>query len=114
MLTVKSDDVSGRTKTFISIVNGQPMPEPGVPESTKVMIRELQGLGLDIGIFTGEKRQVEIEKIETLEPDIVDTVMKPDENDILEEIDLGFGDNPDALADKAEFDENSLFSGDDE
>jgi DNA-directed RNA polymerase subunit beta len=112
MLTVKSDDVAGRTKTFISIVNGQPMPEPGVPESTKVMIRELQGLGLDIGIFTGEKRQVEIEKIEMLEPDIVDTVMKPDENDILEEIDLGFGDNPDALADKAEieFDEDSLFN----
>jgi len=111
MLTVKSDDVSGRTKTFISIVNGQPMPEPGVPESTKVMIRELQGLGLDIGIYTADKRQVEIEQIEMLEPDITDTVMKPDENDAMEEIELGFGDNPeaDSDADDIEFDEDSLF-----
>jgi len=108
MLTVKSDDVSGRTKTFMAIVNGQQMPEPGIPESTKVMIRELQGLGLDIGIFTGDKKQVEIEKIETMAPDIVDTVLKPDEGDILEEIDLGFGDT--VQVDEAQFDEDSLFS----
>ena len=86
MLTVKSDDVSGRTKTFISIVNGQPMPEPGVPESTKVMIRELQGLGLDIGIFTSDKKEVAIEQIETLEPDISDSLVKEAEN--IEELDL--------------------------
>jgi len=111
MLTVKSDDVQGRTKTFISIVNGQPMPEPGIPESTKVMIRELQGLGLDIGIFTSDKKEVAIEKIEMLEPDITDTVIKPDESELLEEVDLGFGDNPEADAEEAdlEFDEDSLF-----
>ena len=110
MLTVKSDDVSGRTKTFIAIVNGQPMPEPGIPESTKVMIRELQGLGLDIGIFTGDKKEVAIEHIETLEPDIVDTVMKPEDTEMLQEIDLGFGDNPEPVAGSDEFDEDSLFS----
>jgi len=112
MLTVKSDDVSGRTKTFISIVNGQPMPEPGVPESTKVMIRELQGLGLDIGIYTGDKKEVQIEQIEMLEPDIVDTVMKPDETEALEEIEFGFGDNPEVEigTDTAvDFDVDSLF-----
>jgi len=113
MLTVKSDDVTGRTKTFISIVNGQPMPEPGIPESTKVMIRELQGLGLDVGIFTGEKKQVQIEQIEMLEPDITDTIIKPAEEDILEEINLGFGDNPEEApaedSEPAEFDEDSLF-----
>jgi len=114
MLTVKSDDVAGRTKTFISIVNGQPMPEPGIPESTKVMIRELQGLGLDIGIFTGDKKEVQIEQIEMLEPDITDTIIKPNEEDVLEELNLGFGDNPEAIIDnqKVEFDEDSLFSDD--
>jgi DNA-directed RNA polymerase subunit beta len=111
MLTVKSDDVAGRTKTFIAIVNGQPMPEPGIPEATKVMIRELQGLGLDIGIYTGDKKQVEIEKIETIEQDISDTVLKPEESEVLEEIDLGFGDNPDDAGPvEDEFDEDSLFS----
>jgi len=110
MLTVKSDDVSGRTKTFIAIVNGQPMPEPGIPESTKVMIRELQGLGLDIGIYTGDKKQVEIEQIETIEPDISDTILKSDET-VLEEIDLGFGDNPETIEiGSDDFDEDSLFS----
>ena len=114
MLTVKSDDVAGRTKTFISIVNGQPMPEPGIPESTKVMIRELQGLGLDIGIYTADKKQVEIEQIEVQQPDTTDMVMKPSEEDMLEEMDLGFGDNPEMPEDdgKVEFDEDSLFGDD--
>jgi DNA-directed RNA polymerase subunit beta len=112
MLTVKSDDVAGRTKTFIAIVNGQPMPEPGIPEATKVMIRELQGLGLDIGIFTADKKEVQIEQIEMLEPDVTDTIIKPNEEDVLEEINLGFGDNPDAPVTEVEFDEDSLFSDD--
>ncbi|MCL2228490.1 MAG: DNA-directed RNA polymerase subunit beta [Firmicutes bacterium] len=113
MLTVKSDDVMGRTKTFMSIVNGQPMPEPGVPESTKVMIRELQGLGLDVGIYTADRKKVEIEQIEMLEPDIVDTVLKSEEEvedvpeiDVapMEEFELGVGDD-----EEIEFDEDSLF-----
>jgi len=93
------------------------MPEPGIPESTKVMIRELQGLGLDVGIYTGEKKQVQIEQIEMLEPDVTDTIIKPSEEDILEEINLGFGDNPEeagADAEPAEFDEDSLFGDDEE
>ena len=48
MLTYKSDDVSGRTKVYESIVKGFPMPKPGIPESFNVLVRELQGLGLDI------------------------------------------------------------------
>jgi DNA-directed RNA polymerase subunit beta len=60
MLTVKSDDVVGRTKTFMAIVNGQPLPEPGIPEATKVMIRELQGLALDIGVYTADNLEVEL------------------------------------------------------
>ena len=114
MLTVKSDDVQGRTKTFISIVNGQPMPEPGIPESTKVMIRELQGLGLDIGIFTGDKKEVEIDKIETLDNDIGDDLLK--ETEELEELDLEFGDEEIKLGEATpapandDFDIDDLFS----
>ena len=48
MLTVKSDDVIGRAKTYEAIVKGEPMPEPGIPESFNVLIHELKGLGLDI------------------------------------------------------------------
>jgi DNA-directed RNA polymerase subunit beta len=48
ILTVKSDDVKGRSKTYESIVKGEPMPEPGLPESFNVLIHELKGLGLDI------------------------------------------------------------------
>ncbi len=51
ILTVKSDDLIGRQKTYEAIVKGEPVPEPGVPESFKVMIRELQGLGLDVRVL---------------------------------------------------------------
>ncbi|PSQ92913.1 MAG: DNA-directed RNA polymerase subunit beta [Bacteroidetes bacterium SW_4_67_19] len=50
MLTYKSDDVQGRSRAYESIVKGEPMPEPGVPESFNVLVRELQGLGLDVGL----------------------------------------------------------------
>ena len=48
ILTVKSDDVIGRAKTYESIVKGEAMPEPGLPESFNVLMHELKGLGLDI------------------------------------------------------------------
>jgi DNA-directed RNA polymerase subunit beta len=50
ILTVKSDDVVGRVKTYESIVKGENIPEPGVPESFKVLIKELQSIGLDIKV----------------------------------------------------------------
>ena len=50
ILTVKSDDVVGRAKTYEAIVKGEPMPEPGIPESFNVLLHELQGLGLDINL----------------------------------------------------------------
>ena len=50
ILTVKSDDVIGRAKTYEAIVKGDPMPEPGIPESFNVLLHELQGLGLDINL----------------------------------------------------------------
>ena len=48
VLTVKSDDVIGRAKTYEAIVKGEPMPKPGIPESFNVLLHELRGLGLNI------------------------------------------------------------------
>jgi DNA-directed RNA polymerase subunit beta len=51
ILTVKSDDVRGRSRTYEAIVKGENIPDPGLPESFNVLIRELQGLGLDIQLI---------------------------------------------------------------
>ena len=60
MLTVKSDDVVGRVKTYESIVKGENVPEPGVPESFKVLIKELQSLGLDIKLYSEDNEELEL------------------------------------------------------
>lgn len=62
ILTVKSDDIVGRVKTYEAIVKGENIPEPGIPESFKVLIKELQSLALDIKILTEEKEEIEIEE----------------------------------------------------
>ena len=68
MLTVKSDDVVGRVKTYEAIVKGENIPEPGIPESFKVLVKELQSLGLDIRLYT--KDDVELELKENIEDGI--------------------------------------------
>ncbi len=60
LLTVKSDDVLGRVRTYEAIVKGENIPEPGVPESFKVLIKELQSLCLDVKVLTEESKEVEI------------------------------------------------------
>jgi len=60
ILTVKSDDVVGRVKTYEAIVKGENVPEPGVPESFKVLIKELQALGLDIKVLSDTKEEIKI------------------------------------------------------
>ncbi|MEW6173656.1 MAG: DNA-directed RNA polymerase subunit beta [Bacillota bacterium] len=60
MLTVKSDDVVGRVKTYEAVVKGENVPEPGVPESFKVLIKELQSLGLDVRVLTDTRSEIEI------------------------------------------------------
>ncbi|MDP2872277.1 MAG: DNA-directed RNA polymerase subunit beta [Bacillota bacterium] len=60
LLTVKSDDVIGRVRTYEAIVKGENVPEPGVPESFKVLIKELHSLGLDVKILNHENREIEI------------------------------------------------------
>ena len=62
MLTVKSDDVVGRVKTYEAIVKGENIPEPGVPESFKVLIKELQSLGLDIRLYSSDNKELELKE----------------------------------------------------
>ncbi len=62
ILTVKSDDVVGRVKTYESIVKGENIPEPGVPESFKVLLKELQSLALDIRVLRADNTEVEIKE----------------------------------------------------
>ena len=63
ILTVKSDDVTGRTKTYEAIVKGQNIPTPGIPESFKVMVKELQALCLDIKVLSEEGEEIELSQI---------------------------------------------------
>lgn len=60
LLTVKSDDVVGRVKTYEAIVKGENVPEPGVPESFKVLIKELQSIGLDVKVLTEDAQEIHI------------------------------------------------------
>ncbi len=67
MLTVKSDDKVGRVKMFESIVQGTPMGDPGIPEGFKVLVKEMQGLALDVKVLTDDNREVDINEISDLE-----------------------------------------------
>lgn len=73
ILTVKSDDVVGRVKTYEAIVKGENIPEPGVPESFKVLIKELQSLALDVKVLTEEDAEIEIK--ESVDDGITDLEM---------------------------------------
>lgn len=81
ILTVKSDDVVGRVKTYEAIVKGENVPEPGVPESFKVLIKELQSLGMDVKILSGDEEEIEMRDLDD-EEDLqqVDTLNIAPEN----------------------------------
>ena len=64
ILTVKSDDVVGRVKTYEAIVKGENIPEPGVPESFRVLIKELQSLALDVRVLGENEQEIEIKEVE--------------------------------------------------
>ena len=64
ILTVKSDDVVGRVKTYEAIVKGESVPEPGVPESFKVLIKELQSLGMDVKMLTINEEEIELRDLD--------------------------------------------------
>ncbi len=62
ILTVKSDDVVGRVKTYEAIVKGQPVPKPGIPEAFRVLMKELQSLGLDMRVQDADGNEVDIKQ----------------------------------------------------
>lgn len=97
MLTVKSDDVVGRVKTFESIVKGLPIAEPGIPESFKVLIKELQALGLDVKILTENDEEIDLPELTQDEQDkmSLDSDLEKDLNKVTLDID-------DMLADEAD------------
>jgi len=64
ILTVKSDDVSGRVKTYEAIVKGENIPEPGIPESFKVLVKELQSLALDVKVITEDNQEIPLKEFE--------------------------------------------------
>ena len=64
LLTVKSDDVIGRVKAYEAIVKGENIPEPGIPESFKVLVKEMQSLGLNVEILTDEGKEIEFQETE--------------------------------------------------
>ena len=84
MMTVKSDDVTGRVKVYESLVKGEELPSSGVPESFRVVIKEFQALGLDITVLNEEGRFVELKELEEAEKDtyVPDTDL---ESEILKE-----------------------------
>ncbi|MDP2859556.1 MAG: DNA-directed RNA polymerase subunit beta [Bacillota bacterium] len=75
LLTVKSDDVVGRVKTYEAIVKGENIPEPGVPESFKVLLKELQSLGLDVKVLSDKSRVIDIRETDE---DITETARELD------------------------------------
>ncbi|RYL89370.1 DNA-directed RNA polymerase subunit beta [Sporolactobacillus sp. THM19-2] len=74
ILTVKSDDVVGRVKTYESIVKGENLPEPGVPEAFKVLIKELQSLGMDVKVLAADKSEIVIKELEDEEENVDDNL----------------------------------------
>ena len=115
ILTVKSDDIVGRVKTYEAIVKGENVPEPGVPESFKVLIKELQSLGLDIKVLSDTNEEIQIgEMIDDDDGAPIDVNMSgledvpdmaPMENDDrFSEFDFNDDDDDDSDADFSEFD----------
>ena len=85
MLTVKSDDVIGRVKTFESIVKGKNVPEPGIPESFKVLVKELQSLGLDVKVLAKDQHEIDLttsydDDEPALDPEEAKEVMNADDD----------------------------------
>ena len=116
MLTVKSDDVVGRVKTYEAIVKGENVPEPGVPESFKVLVKELQSLGLDVRLYSEDNQELELkENIEEgIEYDPEKEKKLLSEEEVIQDSDLdGYGEETeeDVLL---EDEENSLDDGNDE
>ena len=114
MLTVKSDDIQGRTKTYESIVRGDTVAEPGIPESFKVLIKELQGLALDVKVLTEDNEEIGLRELVEDEDDEIERVSaKQRSEEVTEEVDVDIDEAQDDLLDLMSGDE-ILDTGDDD
>ncbi len=115
MLTVKSDDVVGRVKTYEAIVKGENIPEPGVPESFKVLVKELQSLGLDVRLYSEDNQELELkENIEEgieYDPEKDKKILSEDEVVAEEDLNDGYGEEVenDVLLESSEPESDELF-----
>ncbi|MCI9039613.1 MAG: DNA-directed RNA polymerase subunit beta, partial [Clostridia bacterium] len=120
MLTVKSDDIVGRVKTYESIVKGENVPEPGVPEGFKVLIKELQSLGLDVRLLSPDNQELELKEnidegidfnsIEDTKKFVEEEEAVVDENELSD----GYAEESEDIADLDDLmdtDEDALFEG---
>ena len=84
ILTVKSDDVTGRVKTYEAIVKGNDIPQPGVPESFKVLVKELQSLCLDVRVLDKDGQEIELkdEDDDDFIPDLRDELYQADDAEL--------------------------------
>ena len=114
ILTVKSDDVVGRVKTYEAIVNGENVPQAGVPESFKVLVKELQSLGLDVKVLDGEGGEIDLkqnidgdEGVSIHRRPVMEDDHQDDEDDSIDlDLDLSDGDDEDLDMD-LDFDESA-------
>ena len=117
ILTVKSDDTVGRVKAYEAIVKGENIPEPGVPESFKVLVKELQALGLDIKLYSDSDEELELK--ENIE-DGIDYEETADgkaltEDDVLihEDLEDGYSEQDEEMLDEEDEENDELFDTDD-
>jgi len=118
ILTVKSDDVVGRVKTYEAIVKGQNIPTPGVPESFKVLIKELQALALDVRVLGEDHQEIEIRELDDEDDDLGDSLPAgreplPEDDFDAESVELPEGDDLDLDEDISLDDDFADFEVDD-
>jgi DNA-directed RNA polymerase subunit beta len=118
MLTVKSDDVVGRLKTYEAIVKGENITELGIPESFKVLIKELQGLALDIKVLTEDKQEIGLKDLMEDDRDIPKPLTSR-QKDYEEEVEVELGSDDDIMPGEVVYDDGAddagnLFDFDDE
>ena len=91
ILTVKSDDVIGRVKTYEAIIKGENIPEPGIPESFKVLLKEFQSLALDVRVLKEDMTEIELQEgSETINESLTSVIeSSPDDNNYKDESNLG-------------------------
>ena len=104
VLTVKSDDVVGRVKTYEAIVKGENVPEPGIPESFKVLMKELQSLCLDVKVFSDQNEEIEIKESVFDDLEELDVNIEGREDETASYLDFEDEESKDVIDDEFEID----------